>query len=586
MIRIVIYLLIHFLFVIFYCFKQFIVFSNRSAFHDLLSEGSKAFSKDDLASAELHYSTALKLVYQRGENKEMRMCFEEIGNVYLEYGKKNKCGEDFTKATALYNAALTRLTNNENDIRKNLISRIKEAERQFLCSVLPENSPIDLPNYDNDMKHKALLEKIRDDCKNIILQVDIECDPGLMSLDQEERVTLEKRRTNLISTLFRKISEDMINFIRMLIEECTLVLGDAPCRFAVIGLGSLARNEMTPYSDLEFAILLEEGEKTEPNLAYFRNITRYLHLKVLNLGETILPSMGITSLNDFYSGDPARMWFFDDGPRGFSFDGAMPWASKSPLGRAKSGSKEALELIKTPEEMAALQSEQVAIKEGYHLADVLATSVLITGDEELLKVYNVKVKERLQAPTGRDMWTNGSKRGVKCLNDTFQDFGVYLDLHEAGKVFNVKKELYRFPSLVLNSLTLYYNLDARKAWDVVQEMQKKQLMTEQHAHNLSFVLAIASELRLRSYLKKDEQRERMTGLPSEMVEPDVAKSVAAKAGPCATKLEKIFPIPNPDIIFRFFMTVLPLQKAMEEFLSKKSPNEVNILSDYNLYDCR
>jgi predicted nucleotidyltransferase len=514
----------------------------------------------------------------------VRICFEELGNIYVEYGKKSKCGEDFTKATALYNAALTRLTNTEAKLRQHLISRIKETERHFLNSVLQQDSPIDLPNYDNDMKHKALLEKIRDDCKEVIVQVDFDCDPGLMPLNPEERVALEKRRTNLISTLFRKISEDITNFIRMLIEECTLVLGNAPCRFAVIGLGSLARNEMTPYSDLEFAILLEEGAKTESNLVYFRNITRYLHLKVLNLGETILPSMSITSLNDFYSGDPSRMWFFDDGPKGFSFDGAMPWASKSPFGRKKSQTKEALELIKTPEEMAALQSEQVAIKEGYHLADVMATSMFITGDEELVKVYNVKVKERLQAPSGEDMWTNGSKRGFECLNETFQDFSINLDWHEAGKVFNVKKELYRFPSLVLNSLTLYYNLDTRNTWDVVEEMQGKQLITEDEAHNLSFVLAVASELRLRSYLGKNEQRERMTGLPSEIMQPDLAESVAAKAG--ATQLDKVFHIPNPDIVFRFFMTVLPLQKAMEEFLFKKSPKEVNILSNHNLYDGR
>ncbi|CAB4023297.1 tetratricopeptide repeat 28-like, partial [Paramuricea clavata] len=510
-----------------------------SAFHELLSKGSNAFSKDDLTTAELHYSTALKLVYQGAKKEEVRICFEELGNIYVEYGKRSKCGEDFTKATALYNAALTRLTSTEAKLRQHLISRIKEAERHFLSSVLQEDSPVDLPNYDNDMKHKALLEKIRDDCKEVIVQVDFECDPGLMPLNPEERVALEKRRTNLISTLFRKISEDMTNFIRMLIEECTLVLGNAPCRFAVIGLGSLARNEMTPYSDLEFAILLEEGAKTESNLVYFRNITRYLHLKVLNLGETILPSMSITSLNDFYSGDPSRMWFFDDGPKGFSFDGAMPWASKSPFGR----------------------------------------------DEELVKVYNVKVKERLQAPSGEDMWTNGSKRGFECLNETFQDFSINLDWHEAGKVFNVKKELYRFPSLVLNSLTLYYNLDTRNTWDVVEEMQGKQLIREDEARNLSFVLAVASEFRLRSYLGKDEQRERMTGLPSEIMEPDLAKSVTAKAGP-RTKLDKVFHIPNPDIVFRFFMTVLPLQKAIEEFLFKKSPKEVNILSNHNLYDGR
>ncbi|CAB4000188.1 tetratricopeptide repeat 28-like [Paramuricea clavata] len=558
--------------------------SESSEFNELLSKGSDALSKGDLQTAEKHYSTALKLVSPERKTKEMRTCFEELGNIYL---MKRKSGDDFTNATALYNAALARSTSTEDELKKHLISRIKEAERQFLSSILLRDSLIDFPDYENDIKHKDVLSTIRDSCKEIIRQVDFECDPGVMPLDEEQRVVLEKRRTSLISTLFRKISKDMIDFIQMLIEECTSVLGNAPCRFAVIGLGSLARNEMTPYSDMEFAILLEDGAETESNLEYFRNITRYFHLKVLNLGETILPSMGITSLNDFYSGDPARMWFFDDGPKGCSFDGAMPWASKYPLGRKETQTKEAIELIKTPGNMAALQSEQLAIKEGYHLADVLATSVFVTGDEELVKLYNVKVNESLQDPSDQDMLTNGSKRGFESLNEIVEDFSLYFKWSEAGKMFNVKKELYRFPSLVLNSLTFYYNLDSRNTWEIVDEMQKKQLITEDEAHNLNFILATASELRIRSYLGKDEQREKLTGLLSDVVELDLPESVAGKAGASAVDVEKAFHIPNPDIIVRFFMTYFPLQRAIQKLvLSKKLPHEGKMFSDHNLYDCR
>ena len=97
-------------------------------------------------------------------------------------------------------------------------------------------------------------------------------------------------------------------------------------------------------------------------------------MKVINLGETILPALGIKELNDFQSSDPNGDWFYNsETPRGISFDGAMPWASKTPLGRMETKNKPALELIRTPEQMAEFQSEEVVLKEDYHLGE-LSTS--------------------------------------------------------------------------------------------------------------------------------------------------------------------------------------------------------------------
>ena len=153
----------------------------------------------------------------------------------------------------------------------------------------------------------------------------------------------------------------------MLAKECESRLGQPPCDYAIIALGSVARMEATPFSDLEFAILYSDpaiGSK----ISYFREMSHFLHLKVINLGETILPALAIEQLNNFQSSGPNSDWFYDlDTPRGISFDGAMPWASKTPLGRMATNNKPALELIRTPEEMARLQDEKIALKEGYHL---------------------------------------------------------------------------------------------------------------------------------------------------------------------------------------------------------------------------
>ena len=181
-----------------------------------------------------------------------------------------------------------------------------------------------------------------------------------------------KIHTDKIYNLFRDIQDMYKRLVSMLVKECEGRLGQPPCDYAMIALGSVARMEATPFSDLEFVILYADpsiGDK----ISYFRVLTHFLHLKVINLGETILPALAIEQLNDFQASDPdADSWFYDsETPQGISFDGAMPWASKTPLGRMATESKPALELIKTPEDMAELQDEEISLKEGYHLGNVI-----------------------------------------------------------------------------------------------------------------------------------------------------------------------------------------------------------------------
>ena len=169
--------------------------------------------------------------------------------------------------------------------------------------------------------------------------------------------------------IFRDIQDMYVRLVSMLVEECEVILGEPPCKYAIIGLGSVARMEATPFSDLEFAILYE-NETIGNKINYFRILSHFLHLKVINLGETILPALAIKELNDFQSPDPDDYWFHDSFKRGISFDGAMPWASKTALGRMATKDKPALELIRTPEHMAELQDEETDAKEGYHLGKI------------------------------------------------------------------------------------------------------------------------------------------------------------------------------------------------------------------------
>ena len=88
------------------------------------------------------------------------------------------------------------------------------------------------------------------------------------------------QQTAQVKDLCNASSSAIKDFIARIIKECILVLGEPPCAYEVIVLGSLARNEMTPYSDFEWAILVSSDE--EECKVFFRNLTNLVHLQVFS----------------------------------------------------------------------------------------------------------------------------------------------------------------------------------------------------------------------------------------------------------------------------------------------------------------
>ncbi len=167
--------------------------------------------------------------------------------------------------------------------------------------------------------------------------------------------------------------------VQKMLQSCISQLGNLPagCDYAVIGLGSLASGKMTPWSDLEFGILINEDKPEYKD--YFRKLTQLLQIKVINLGETPLRSVAVEALNNFRTANKADDWFWDHvTPNGFSFDGPDWHACKLPFGRqgnykaikkveSDNGVEEEIivdkpdfELIVTPKKLAEFQAEQEA----------------------------------------------------------------------------------------------------------------------------------------------------------------------------------------------------------------------------------
>ncbi|KAI8496175.1 hypothetical protein Bbelb_260160 [Branchiostoma belcheri] len=565
-------------------------------FEECLQKGKMQLENGDLCSAEKSFAGALRLITVDSRDRES-VCLLRLGEVYKKRGELS-CPKDHSaiiKASALLNAALTRIDDTSDhsalqhdpDIHAPSNSATMppsthsvelqqqdassctvqtECSKDYIKSLLQEIEIIFVSNVtglqitksfqsDNIEEHKRTLMQIRSECETKLNTIVKKYSTSFDQSD-EERKRQELAPGTAVRDLYCKIAEDMKTLVRDLLEECVSVIGGPPgdVKYAVIGLGSLARQEMTPYSDLEFAILVQEGNNTDDVRTYFKALTRYLHLKILNLGETILPAVGVQSLNDFTSRNPLDDWYHDSlTPRGFAFDGAMPWASKTPLGREQ--------------EMAALQTDPRAL-DWSHLREVLTCVTLIHGDPSLVQDYETLLHNILFQQVDQFGTTLGMRRATKNLLASLQEFKTDLSgMLSAGKLFQVKKEIYRMPSILLSSLGLFFGIKEKSSWEIIQALQSKGVINVEAEHNLKFAVSIATQLRLRTYLSNMGQKDNISTLPKASLE--MSEGWKGEEEEEVRPSAAIFGMESPAILFRFFETVLPLEESVGSLFSGK-----------------
>ena len=190
---------------------------------------------------------------------------------------------------------------------------------------------------DLTMRLKAQLQAIRAECREKMRTPNDMVD---LLENKTEDENWDKQYYECMKGISLWCSEEMAKLAGTIIKESVHILQSTPpCDFTAIAIGSIAKGEATPYSDLEFIFLIE---KKTPNIEqYFEKLAITVYFLIGNLGETKLSYMAV---------DELRGWFDDTAKNGFKIDGLAPGAGNIPTGNLLD--KNQNYFIVTPEELA------------------------------------------------------------------------------------------------------------------------------------------------------------------------------------------------------------------------------------------
>ena len=435
---------------------------------------------DSLRHREASLAEELKnLCDEDGREADVTKSAKIIHHLGVVYRQRSPDKIALVRSAVLYVAALVRKPDDSDKILAALndlgCHLLKLADAKCTVAMLAEKvSEVTWQVYDMRKRAQTKLQEIDQ-------LLDSEFAGRQKKIDLMESLQLDLCKS------YTKIMNGIMNF-------CISAKGKPPCKYALAGMGSLARKDITPYSDFEHVILLEDAVQSQPGyeniLEYFRWLSVLFQFVIVCLGETMIPCINLPCLKD---------WFYDGFTnRGICFDGMIPHACKFPLGRPATPTKPwSTELIKPVREMLLYLECDEDLKNGYHLADVLNKTCFVSGSTVVYEEFRNGVTEYHQKLTCYQL--------RKQVAEDVRLFNPISSLTNSERQLNIKRVVFRTTTVFISTLARFYNLEAGSNFDVVRDLGRRGKLDHEFVHCLLYSNAIACEVRLQLYLRRQRQ---------------------------------------------------------------------------------
>lgn len=359
-------------------------------------------------------------------------------------------------------------------------------------------------------KHKNTLESIRAECKSRFQACGREVTSIKMdNIFSDANLEIAETFSNQVQNESEYCTNQMVDFAKEICKTSeTLQKTPPPCSYTVVALGSISRGEATPYSDLEYAFIIQDSQ----HRPYFKLLAVDTYFRLSNLGETPLKYFYIKELYD-RKGTKEQLWFIDKSPTGFRIDGLTPKAGNIPTGN---GSTEDSLTFTVKELVERYKSSITASRIPGVIGDFAALLSTLkpvysydTNEQDGLEMLSDFLCEKMTFDSSDERLTTGLATIVDDVMRYSNNFCPE-DLRVDMRNIEIKTHIFRYPTILAHDLKVALNLDGQTAWDIFREIYSQDMIDKKTFASLLFVLASAIWIRTSAYLQSGTQKEEIS----------------------------------------------------------------------------